>query len=267
MTTIVFLHIPKTAGQTIHHQLARAVGPRHVSPIRTHTQALGQSQLPPGYLLHSGHIDWPDLESLPEDRFVFTVLRDPRERIASFYFYLLKEAQAASAQALEEPEGVNKRTILSRSADDYFFGGDAGWQAFVLDLYDNFYCSYFATRRMRGRGRLAGLEPQDVLSRARAGLALLDGIYWTDNLAALERDTHARAGLRIQVVGRMRNAGSVPLDQPRWPLLMQRFETDAARSAMERFVERDLALLADVPHPAPGPPRRGWRQVLFRNSR
>lgn len=270
MTTVVFLHIPKTAGQTIHHQLAHAVGRRNVSPIRTHTQALGKSQLPPGYRLHSGHIDWADLESLPEDRFVFTVLRDPRERLASFYFFLLKEAQATSEAELGAAHRVNQRNILNHSADDYFFSGGPEWQSFVLDHYDNFYSSYFASRRMRGRSRLVGLSEAQVLERARAGLALMDAIYWTDGLAQLERDIQARCKLRIRVEGRILNAGNVPLDQPRWPLLMERFESDAARRRMDDFVARDMALIAPLPRPDPQPlpaPRRSWRQLLFRKSR
>ncbi|WP_430450438.1 hypothetical protein [Rhodophyticola sp.] len=65
-TTIVFLHIPKTAGQTIHSELARVVGAKAVSPVRVHTQAArGVAQMPPGYRLYSGHIDWEALDTLP----------------------------------------------------------------------------------------------------------------------------------------------------------------------------------------------------------
>ena len=157
MKPIVFLHIPKTAGQTIHSELARVIGAPHVSPIRVHTQAArgpghAAAQLPPGYRLYSGHLDWTALDSLPEDRFVFSVLRDPWERIASFYFYMLEQAQGLDAATLEDPSRIGFRMILTHSADDYFFGGDVQWQQFILDHYDNFYCSYFATRKMRVGG-------------------------------------------------------------------------------------------------------------------
>ena len=84
MRPIVFLHIPKTAGQTIHFALAEMVGARNVSPIRVNGQAVDHCTLPPGYLLHSGHIDWTNLDSVEGNPFVFTVLRDPAERIGSF---------------------------------------------------------------------------------------------------------------------------------------------------------------------------------------
>ncbi|SDF37093.1 sulfotransferase family 2 domain-containing protein [Limimaricola pyoseonensis] len=252
MTVVVFLHVPKTAGQTIHHQLAAAVGRDKVSPIRTHTQAGRESQLPPGYRLHSGHIDWTDLETLPQDRFVFTVLRDPRERIASFYFFLRREAERAAPGT-----PADRLRAKDWSTDDYFFGGDAGWQNFVRDHYDNFYCSYFASRRMRGRGTLSGLSPEEVVRRARAGLDGLDGIYWIDGLAALEADMR-RLGLPVKVVGRRSNAGALPENQMRWPKLLDMFETDTARRRVEDFVDRDIKLLASVPRPVVGP-APGWR--------
>lgn len=261
MTTIVFLHVPKTAGQTIHHQLAHAVGQAHLSPIRTQSQAPDQSHLPPGYRLYSGHIDWTDLDSLPADRFVFSVLRDPRERLASFYFFLLKEARARAETGPEQALSLPQKQILALSPDDYFR------QDFVRDHYDNFYCGYFATRRVGGRRRLDGLPPAQVLARARDGLAALDGLYWTDRLDLLERDLRRRCGLRIRVVGRMQNTGSVPLEQPRWPLLLSRCETDATRCRLEDFVALDLALLEDVPRPpAPGPLAR-LAQLFDRKSR
>ncbi|MDA9019754.1 sulfotransferase family protein [Flavimaricola sp.] len=95
MRPIVHLHMPKTAGQAIHHELTRCVGKRSFSPIRVHSAVPnGTTNLPQCYLLHSGHIDGLDIDTLPPDRFVFSVLRDPLERIASFYFCIFKEAKA-----------------------------------------------------------------------------------------------------------------------------------------------------------------------------
>ncbi|VAW02315.1 Xaa-Pro aminopeptidase [hydrothermal vent metagenome] len=246
MTTIVFLHIPKTAGQTIHHALAAAVGGgEHVSPIRTQEQAAGGPQMPAGYRLYSGHIDWVELETLPADRFVFSVLRDPKERIASFYFFLLKEARAMSAEELELPANFGKRQILEMSADEYFFGGDAAWQNFVRDYYDNFYCSYFATRKMRGRRAVSGLPRADLIARARAGAAQLNGIYATTGLARLESDL-TRLGLEISVANIYHNRGDHVGDEPRWPKLLALFERDGSAAGLAQFAEADAEFMRQV---------------------
>ena len=244
---IAFLHIPKTAGQAIHQELVRLVGgPGHVSPIRVHTQAPQGPQMPPGYQLYSGHIDWVELDSLPADRFAFTVLRNPRERIASFYFYLLKEAEALDAAALERPENRGKKLVLQHSADDYFFGGEASWRNFILNHYDNFYCTYFATRKMNGRSEIAQLLVEEQIARAKAGLAQLQGVYSTEALGQLEDDIEARFGTRISVAGRYYNTGGHARDEARWPKLMARLERDSTRDRLDAFTRGDDILMRRI---------------------
>lgn len=244
MTTIVFLHIPKTAGQTIHNELARLVGKDQVSPIRTHTQAPdGKPQMPAGYRLYSGHIDWTEMNSLPTPRFVFSVLRDPKERIASFYFYLLNKSRNMSEQELAESQAPGVRTILAVSVDDYFFGGDDNWHKFVLGLYDNFYCTYFATRSFRGRPDIIKITRPELLNQAEKGARQINRVYSTAALEALEDDIEQLTGSRINVAGNYFNTGEMPPQESRWNKLMGCFESDALIRRIEAFVESDEILM------------------------
>ncbi len=241
---IVFLHIPKTAGQTVHSELTRVVGPEAVSPVRVHTQtAPGAAQMPPGYSLYSGHIDWDALDTLPADRFVFTVLRDPLERIASFYFYLLREAGKFSEAELQSPARTGMRMIQACSADDYFFGGDRAWRRFVHDHYDNVYCAYLATRRMRGWKQVSILTRQELFMQAVAGVRALDAVYSVDGLDRLEADIATRTGQRIDIRGRYVNAGPAAGQDLRWPVLKARFESDAAVRRMLNFARLDQRMM------------------------
>ena len=241
MRPIVFLHIPKTAGQTIHHALAAMVGHDKVSPFRVNEQTGGGTALPPGYVLHSGHLDWTDLETLGDDPFVFTVLRDPRERVGSFYFYLLDTAFKAGPEELERRHGL--RRIMACSADEYFFGGDAKWQLFVQNMYFNFYCSYFATRRVRGRAQLSGLCPEEVVARALDGSAPIQKIYRTSALGALEDDIERLYGHRIRVAGHYLNTGNHAGDEGRWQKLLARMERDDSVRKLQAFVAEDEDLM------------------------
>lgn len=199
--------------------------------------------MPPGYRLYSGHLDWTHLDTLGGRPFVFSVLRDPRERIASFYLYLRAEAERMSGDALGRPENLGKRMIRERSADDYFFGGDDGWQVFVKDHYDNFYCSYFATRRMRGRAMLAGLDEKAVIGRALEGLRRLDAVCPVTDLVRLEEDAAAVIGTRPEIAARSDNRGPRIQERTRWQALVARFERDGTEARIEAFVERDAELL------------------------
>ncbi|MEL7256574.1 MAG: sulfotransferase family 2 domain-containing protein [Pseudomonadota bacterium] len=247
MSPIVFLHVPKTAGQTVHNELVRAVGgAKHASPVRITSQAVEGRQMPEGYRLYSGHLNWTELELLPKDRFVFTILRDPKERIASFYLYMCKVANEATPEELELPENIGKRMALSLSADDYFFGGTAEWHQFVRSMYDNFYCSYFATRRMNGWNVLQTVSPDVRCKQALQGLQSLSAVYSIDHLTRLEEDIACRFGVSIRVAGNYFNTGGHQKTEARWPKLCARFEKDCSLSRIAEFANLDEALMEEV---------------------
>jgi hypothetical protein len=239
---IVFLHIPKTAGQTVHNGLSRMVKARRVSPVRVHTQAPAQDQFPPGYSLYSGHLDWTALDRLPAARFVFTVLRDPGERIASFYYYLQREAAALDAAGLNLPQNIGLKRALDLAPDDYFFGGDDAWQTFIRSHYDNFYCTYFATRRMLGWGTTQNWRQAQLLAQAQAGLRGLNGVYSTHDMAAMEADFQLRLGVCLTLAGRFDNTSGEAPNTLRWPRLLASFASDRAVSRMQHFVSLDQDL-------------------------
>ena len=247
MKTIVFLHIPKTAGQTIHNEMARVVGQKLTSPIRVHTQASPQDQFPVGYRLYSGHLDWKVLHDSPADRFIFSVLRDPRERIASFYFYLLEKAEKLDAETLAQPQHTGLHTVLNHSADDYFFGGNVAWRTFIRDHYDNFYCTYFATQKMRGWSEVLKLNKEVLIQRALAGAANIDAIYTLDSLSQLEQDLLPVLGAPVHLVKTHHNVGSQPADEKRWPRLLKRLEKDDTAKRLERFAALDDKLMSRLP--------------------
>ncbi len=241
---IVFLHIPKTAGQSVHNALAGMVGPSRVSPVRVHGQAKnGAPQMPPGYGLYSGHLNWEEGQMPSDPGYVFTVLRDPRERIASFYFYMLKKAQALDPADLEKPEHLPKRALATWSTEDYFFGGPPRLRRFIRDHYDNFYCSYFATRRIRGGGALDGMAAAERVAAAQANLPLIDRVHSILDLGTLEEEIADRYGARISVVESYVNTGQHRRDEARWPKLAARIGSDAALRRLEGYAEADAALI------------------------
>lgn len=244
---LVFLHIPKTAGQSVHNALAAAVGAHEVSPIRVHTQvSAGMSQFPKGFRLYSGHLDWDDLESVPNPRFVFSILRDPRERIASFYFYLLEDAKQLSREELQKPQNIGKKAILTLSADDYFFGGSSAWQAFILDHYDNFYCRYFGSRKIRAGEAFSNYRARRKLRLALAGLNEVDWVYSIERLDHLESDLKALFDFEVNLADRFENIGPCPIGVPKWTRLLQRLTTDASRQKLESFVALDVAFMEQL---------------------
>lgn len=236
----------------MHAGLTEAVGASQVSPVRVHTQAgTGAAQFPPGYKLYSGHIDWEALETLPKNRFVFSILRDPLERIASFYFYLRSEAGGLSPGELMRPERTGMRRILETDAEGYFFGGDRNWQNFIRDHYDNTYCAYFATRKLRGGGELGNCSEAEVLDRAEAGARSLNAIYTVGELNVLEDDLAPLLGRRPRIADRVVNIGPGGA-APRWPKLRSLIRDPENIAKLKGFAARDQTLMTRLGLSAPG---------------
>lgn len=204
--SIVFLHIPKTAGQSVHHFLQALVQPDLVAPARLNDQLylLSIADLR-RYRLFSGHLDWALLDCILQPKFAFTILRNPVDRILSFYFFLRAEAQKLSEEELKRPENQGKHAVLHLSCDEYFTAGKPHIRTFLDNHYDNFYMYYFAGRTYDARQRLLARKAADksfdtarILKMAFDNLSLLDGVYTIDRLDCLERDLRFATGFREQ---------------------------------------------------------------------
>ncbi|WP_114963981.1 sulfotransferase family 2 domain-containing protein [Tritonibacter mobilis] len=244
---VIFLHIPKTAGQTIHTELTRIYGKKWVSPVRVHTQAgPGIGQLPPGYKVYSGHIDWDALESVPEPRFVFTVLRDPLERIASFYFYLRRQAKDLTPSELSDPSRIGMKMALENSPDEYFFGGTPDWQRFVRDHYHSPYCSYLVTRHIRGYSHISNISQEDVVALALRSASKLSGVYSVDGLAYLEKDLKNKLNIDVNLTGTFVNADPNGKNSLRWPRLVEMVEKPETLEGLKKFAAADQELMSKL---------------------
>jgi len=185
---VVFLHIPKTAGQSVRAALEAAFGKRNVCPAQVNWQLMSYSisELD-RYKAFSGHLDWSLLDCLTGPVYRFTVLRNPIDRILSFYFYLRGKAEGMSKGELSKPQNRGLRAAKNLSPDEYFAGGGEGLRKFLDGHYDNFYTYFFAARRFSGRGDLRGLLRRKELSEKRVVEMALDNMSRLDDVFTLDR--------------------------------------------------------------------------------
>ena len=166
---IAFLHIPKTAGQSIHQWISNNYTNEQICPARTNEQLF---QLPPvelrKYNFFSGHLDWNILKSIKTFDYVFTVLRQPDERIISFYFYLKKEAQRRKLESADKTLSPGLEMALL-PINQYFENDDQNKRLFIDNHYNNFYSYYFASGSYNGfqrYGKNKRLSDAKILSLA-----------------------------------------------------------------------------------------------------
>jgi hypothetical protein len=193
-----FLHLPKTAGNSIREFASRFFQQRHVCPViyDAELRAIGDEELR-SYRMFAGHLDWASLDRVDGPSFTFTVLREPLDRVLSFYFYLRNTGAKLDATQLETPDKRGMRAALTLPPDEFFCGGPRPVRRQLDTTMDNLYAYYFAGRSFGMRREIhvgKGISEAELLRLANWNLDLLDGIYAIDDLGPLQKDIVARFG-------------------------------------------------------------------------
>jgi hypothetical protein len=123
---VVFLHIMKTAGSSIRHRLEELAGEEPV--WRREKDGLPGSvpaaDLLP-YRVVMGHFTMADARHVPGPRRIFTVLREPRARLVSFYHHLARHC----AEVVAQPSFRFARIARESSLEQFLNHTDPGVQA------------------------------------------------------------------------------------------------------------------------------------------
>lgn len=170
---VIFLHIPKTAGQSVHEYLLRNFAPELVCPARVNDQLkeYAASDLN-RYQVFSGHFDWSAFDRLEGERFVFTILRDPMERLLSFYFFLREQAgHFAGLGQLDDKPGI--KAAIELTPWQYFVDPGCPLREFIDNHYDNFFTYFFAGRSYNARATLKSLTGPGRLFADMSGISRL----------------------------------------------------------------------------------------------
>lgn len=121
--TVIFLHIPKTAGTTLYHIIERQYQPGEYYVInQPYKELLSLQHTPPenkaGIRLLAGHIHFGIHEILPQPATYFTILRQPRDLVISYFYYLrsaVSHPYSHLAKSMSLPEFVENRVDLNMS--------------------------------------------------------------------------------------------------------------------------------------------------------
>jgi hypothetical protein len=121
-TTIFFLHTPKTAGRTLIDYLRGVYGPEQSYFVSGLYDLVRFSVLPPDNVrdlrLISGHFNFGFHEPLFSDFTYFTLLREPIDRIVSFYYYRKRSPQESDYREINEKKISLEQYVLSGMAKE-----------------------------------------------------------------------------------------------------------------------------------------------------
>jgi hypothetical protein len=235
---LVFLHLPKTGGTTLHHHFSAHFAPDEICPERFSNLHAWPREALDRYRYFSGHFNFDQLRLIPGPLFIVTVLRDPVERLMSNYLFWKRHTEAAIARDRLEGPAIARAVPLAE------FLRNPHHQ--VQDAVNNTMTRYLAgqvnvnadlTYRYYAGGAAMAVTELEVLHRALGNLLAVDVVGLTSNL----HDVYTRVALaygmpRLAALARLNTRADAGRDlEP----VSEEQPTPEARAEIERAVWLD----------------------------
>ena len=116
--TVVFLHVPKTAGSSLTGMLTANFAPERIYRPQPHGELKSRAAHElADFDLICGHFDWSEFEAIPGPTQIVSVLREPVQRSLSLYWYWRAHTWAYGVEELGS-RGVQYAKSLS--PEDFF---------------------------------------------------------------------------------------------------------------------------------------------------
>lgn len=191
-TKLFFLHVPKTAGTSVRLALSQAIGAPSLLLYRGFFQPGPEASFWP---LWSGH---SSINRFPDDRPGFTVFRDSRSRLLSWYRQRQKEGRGRQRIHLYDPHGgktpqkvpdVGRLWALRRARLDAWYhfdraGRTQGFQGWTADEV------------------LDDMSKKEFVEGLKQGLSRISYAAWAHDADGLLRAVRAATGQRVESIPR-----------------------------------------------------------------
>jgi hypothetical protein len=238
---LVFLHLPKTGGTSLHHHFAAHFRPEEICPERfSRLHRLTPEELA-RYRYFSGHFNFDQIRTIPGPLFIVTVLRDPADRLLSSYYFWKRHTDAAIARhKLEGPAIARASTLLDFLRNPHHE---------VQDSVNNTMTRYLAgqvnvvadlTYRYNAGGGGIPVSELEVLHRALGNLLLIDVVGFATNL----HEAYTRVALAFDMprVPQMMRLNTRTDTTPDLEPLQEEEITREARAEIDRITYLDRML-------------------------
>lgn len=186
---VAFIHFPKTGGTTLHNFLLKAFTKKKVCPERFNNFDRFSDNDLQQYDFFSGHMDFRNLRRVASPAYTITVLREPKDRILSLYYFW----RAHSNAVIEKNNLAGPRVAKQLSLLEFLNCETGGIPASI----NNFYTRWLLGMTITGpNGRLA-IDDEQALRVAMHNLLTIDEVGFLDQMPDFIRKVGKRLALEI----------------------------------------------------------------------
>lgn len=233
---LVFLHIPKCGGTTLHNMLVEWYGQPNMHPERHNGLYYYSARDLASKTLFSGHYDYYSTQLVPGTPRLITFLRDPRSRLISLYHFHRSHRE----ELIERFDLTLARWANQYDIDEYF----ANEQVRTHPAINNSIARHLSNQPQLGRtagDTDAGDIPVEVLrDQAIANLATFDFVgLMEDYDASIARLTTILSKHAPEQIERARNFETLIENNPNMKRIEKQTPTDKTHSLLDDLVRED----------------------------
>ena len=236
---IVFLHIPKTAGSSIHSILSEQYVAEEICPERFDGIASMSEEQLSRYRCFSGHFTRRSVDRIPGKNYVFTFLRNPEKRILSlYYFWRSHRSSVVQAGNLVGPRFARELNL------EEFLGCT---EAAVLDAVDN-----AMTRQLVDGDHYLRFEeyrtkaPEKLVENVVDYLKNMEFVGFQENFSNDFNDLLARLHIPVPGVIPNINTRATNSHELRFEEVDEQIITDLARERLQQLTALDQQVYAQA---------------------
>lgn len=186
MKKIVFLHIPKTGGTSVHEFLVTKFNSDEVCPERFNNLESHPKEELSRYYLFSGHYDMSGVNHIDGDKDIIAFFRDPKDRILSLYYFW----KAHRWSTIEKANLNGPRLAKSLSLLEFLRYPNEGIPANI----DNYYARVLAGKMYCGPNRAFLHSENEMISRSMTAIDSMSAIGVMEDFATSYRFVLSRLG-------------------------------------------------------------------------
>lgn len=181
---LIFLHIPKTAGTSLHDVFTRYFRKQEICPERRRDLSHKPVEYFEPYRFFSGHFTAESIAKVPGKKFAFTILRNPQERIMSLYYFwrrhsdkVIQAHNLAGPRLARDVKGMKEFLSLDAPIPRNYIRNEMT-RVLAGDVFTEKNDTYYELKD----GKRLPIEKFEIIRRAVATLEQMDFVFFVETL-------------------------------------------------------------------------------------